>query len=329
MSNNYFVCWWNLENLFDSARSPRRSSKLKRALGKSINQWTTRLRDKKISQLVKVISYLNNGAGPDLLGVCEVENSYVIKRLVDALNGQLHKRNYTYIHYDSKDKRGIDIAFIYEGTKFITSNDQVFQHSVMRRTATRDILQANFTTKPLGRKLIVFANHWPARSGGVLKSSGYRQIAGETLAYFHQRAIEIQGKKTAVLVMGDFNDEPFDTSLVDHALSTRDRTKVLRASTPRVLNLMWPKLSHSQGTYYFDNFPYMLDQFLVNHYMLNPSSVLKIDINSIAIENTCPGFIDENSAYPQPLRFGGLGKSVNTEGFSDHFPISVIIEESD
>ena len=75
----------------------------------------------------------------------------------------------------------------------------------------------------------MFGNHWPSRSGGQFESAGYRAIAGETLSYFHQRVLEVHGPETPVLAMGDFNDEPFDTSLVLHALSTRQRAKVTLA----------------------------------------------------------------------------------------------------
>jgi endonuclease/exonuclease/phosphatase family metal-dependent hydrolase len=42
-----------------------------------------------------------------------------------------------------------------------------------------------------------------------MESAGYRAIGRETLAYFHQRVWEVHGDETPVLVMGDFNDEPF------------------------------------------------------------------------------------------------------------------------
>ena len=85
----------------------------------------------------------------------------------------------------------------------------------------------------------MFGNHWPSRSGGQAESAGYRHIAGETLAYFHQRVLEVHNRTTPVLTMGDFNDEPFDTSLVVHALSTRQQRKVVNATTvPRLWNLM-------------------------------------------------------------------------------------------
>ena len=98
----------------------------------------------------------------------------------------------------------------------------------MRPNATRELVQVNFQTHK-NRTWTVFGNHWPSRSGGRFESAGYRDIAGETLGYFHQRALEVHGPETPALAMGDFNDEPFDNSLVIHALSSRQRQRVVEA----------------------------------------------------------------------------------------------------
>ena len=143
------------------------------------------------------------------------------------------------VHADTDDARGIDVAFLYDRPLFEAPDDQVFLHVVMRRNATREVVQVNFRTHR-GRTWAVFGNHWPARSGGAFESAGYRHIAGETLSYFHQRAREEHGQDTPTLAMGDFNDEPFDTSLVLHALGTRQRRRVVEPDTPRLWNLMWP-----------------------------------------------------------------------------------------
>ena len=213
MPSTYFVAWWNVENLFDEEHSPRRTDKVARALGDSIKSWTPELRDRKIAQLASVIAQLNGGAGPDLLGICEVENEFVVSRLADAVNTRLPACGYQVAHADTVDERGIDVAFLFDPALFTAPADQRFQHVVMRRTATRELFQVNFQTHR-GRTWAVFGNHWPSRSGGQLESAGYRAIAGETLAYFHQRIWEVHGRATPTLAMGDFNDEPFDPSLV-------------------------------------------------------------------------------------------------------------------
>lgn len=121
--------------------------------------------------------------------MCEAENETVMTRLVEAVNARLPGRGYRVVHADTVDQRGIDVAFVYDPARFTASADQRFQHVVMRRTATREIFQINFRTAA-GRTLAVFGNHWPSRSGGQAESAGYRAIAGETLAYFHQRVWE-------------------------------------------------------------------------------------------------------------------------------------------
>ena len=82
MPSTYYVAWWNLENLFDEENSPRRTEKLQRAIGADLAGWTPARRDRKVSQLASVIAQVNGGAGPDLLGVCEVENRFVLDLLV-------------------------------------------------------------------------------------------------------------------------------------------------------------------------------------------------------------------------------------------------------
>lgn len=109
MSSTYYTARWNLENLLDEENSPLRSEKLQRAIGADLAGWTPARRDKKISQLASVIAQMNAGAGPDMLGVCEVENRNVLDLLIAAVNTPLPNRNYNIIHADTSDARGIDV----------------------------------------------------------------------------------------------------------------------------------------------------------------------------------------------------------------------------
>ncbi|MDQ3761815.1 MAG: endonuclease/exonuclease/phosphatase [Actinomycetota bacterium] len=326
MPSAYYIAWWNVENLFDEENSPRRTDKVARALGKSIVGWTPALRDRKINQLTSVIVRMNAGNGPDLLGICEVENEFIVNRLTDAVNALLPGRAYQVVHADTVDERGIDIAFLFDPALFTAPADQRFQHVVMRRTATREIFQVNFRTHR-GRTWAIFGNHWPSRSGGQMESAGYRAIAGETLAYFHQRVWEVHGKSTPVLAMGDFNDEPFDLSLIQYALSTRQRAKVLSGPSPRLWNLMWHILGTGEGTLYFDNFANLFDQFLVNRNMARQTSPIRASPDSVELIRF-PGMVSTGT-YPAPVPFGGMGKPVNADGYSDHFPIVMTAHEAD
>jgi Endonuclease/Exonuclease/phosphatase family len=127
--------------------------------------------------------------------------------------------------------------------------------------------------------------------------------------------------------MGDFNDEPFDLSLVQYALSTRQRTKVVRGSSPGLWNLMWDILGEGEGSFFVDNFANLLDQFLVNKNMATQTSPVQAVPESVEILRF-PGMAATRT-YPAPVRFGGLGKPVNSSGFSDHFPIAMTVQEAD
>lgn len=317
---DYQVAFWNVENLFDVRNSPRRSEKLRRVLAGELEGWTATVLARKVSQLASIIRQINGGAGPALLGVCEVENRHVLNQLVRAL-APLNRR-YRVVHADTRDRRGIDVAFIYDADAFTA--EHTFSHFILKRTATRDLLQVNFRTAA-GRLLVAVGNHWPSRRGGQHESEPYRIIAGETLAYFHERIREVQNNpNVAVLAMGDFNDQPFDRALVEHALSSHIRTKVTRARSAKFFNLMWPILGQRLGTHYYDNEAQVLDQFLVSKGLVTGNS--GIQVLSDSAEVVRPQEMIGSGLYPAPVRFG-RGSSLNRGGFSDHYPITVRLRE--
>jgi hypothetical protein len=62
---------------------------------------------------------MNTGRRPDLLAVCEVENRFVVDRLVEAVNAApTAPRSYAAVHADTGDARGIKVAFTYDATLF-------------------------------------------------------------------------------------------------------------------------------------------------------------------------------------------------------------------
>ncbi|OYT13215.1 MAG: endonuclease/exonuclease/phosphatase [Bacteroidetes bacterium 4572_114] len=327
MKNQYYIAWWNVENLFDVFNSTQRPAWLQSKLKSELKGWDTDVLNRKIRNLASIISQMNNNTGPDILGLCEVENLVTLEKLKSAL--QLLGRNYGIVHHDTNDLRGIDVAFIYDKDKFIFQGS--FSHVILKRTATRDLFQANFLT-PKNQDLILIGNHWTARSAGVLESEPYRIIAGETLSYWMERIVEIKGKDIAVLVMGDMNDEPFNRSVKDYALGTNSHNKVVYARSPRLFNLMWPFPGHGLGTYYYNNFPYVFDQLLVSKEMIKSTGKIKIAKGANHEYLTRIEMIPEmvsGGRYPNPIAHGRPSKksSFNPAGFSDHYPVSVVVEE--
>lgn len=318
----YFVAFWNVENLFDVNNAPERPDWLQQRLKSELKGWTKTILNRKLAQLAKVIRAMNGGLGPDLLGVCEVENQPVLEKLMATL--AIPGRDYAIAHHDTSDQRGIDVAFIYDRAR-LTAQEQ-FSHVILKREATRDLFQVNFTTTA-GRTLIVIGNHWPSRSGGQWESEPYRMTAGETFSYWADRIAEIKGKNVAVIVMGDFNDEPFNRSISEYAQSGNNDQKVLNATSPRYLNLMWPLLAAGVGTHYYSNFPNVLDQFWISKGVLSGKSGFRVVADSVQLERfpemVLPG------DYPAPRRFSRPSESLDKDGFSDHFPISLRLNETE
>ena len=93
---DYSVAFWNIENLFDEEHSPRRTEKLQRTIDRKLRGWTEDVLRRKVSQLGSIIRQTNGGRGPDLIGVCEVENEHVLGLLAGELG--LLNRNYQLVH---------------------------------------------------------------------------------------------------------------------------------------------------------------------------------------------------------------------------------------
>ena len=129
------VAFWNLENLFAPEGYPAREPWIAKAMQKDLKGWSETLFKRKVAQLGSIIVRMKDGAGPDILGVCEVENRYALQALADQLNQALPARNYQLVHVDSaRDQRGVDTAFLYDAKQFTAKTDELFSHWVMRQT---------------------------------------------------------------------------------------------------------------------------------------------------------------------------------------------------
>lgn len=166
----HLIAFWNLENLFAPEGFADREPWIAAAVASDLKGWTEGLFDTKIGQLASIIRQMKDGQGPDILGVCEVENAYVLHRLTERLNGQLDGRDYGLAHADARlDHRGVDTAFLFDKVRYTYDPDALFSHFVMRRTGTRDISQVTFTTRA-GNDLIALCNHWPSGAEETMRA---------------------------------------------------------------------------------------------------------------------------------------------------------------
>jgi hypothetical protein len=72
----------------------------------------------------------------------------------------------------------------------------------------------------------------------------------------------------------------------------------------------------------------VLDQFLVGKNMIGPAARLRADAATVAIV-TRPAAMIGTGTYPSPVPFGGMGKEVNQDGYSDHYPITLRVDHSE
>ncbi len=339
MPERLYTAFWNLENLFAPEDYAERPQWLASELRTALRDWTSALLAQKLSQLATIIEQMNHNRGPDLLAVCEVENRFVLDQLCELLTRRIPQRSYKPLHFDARDLRGIDTAFIYDSKVLGIKRKEIFSHFVIRRTGTRDITQATFIT-PSDVELVAFANHWPSRSGDNRgSSSGYRAVAGETLSYWHERVREIKGEDAAIIAFGDFNDDPFDRSITEHARATRELRDVQRARSARLYNASWQFLEQSavdrkgksrmlNGTLYHRGDGHVFDQIMVSKGMVTRGAALRALLDTARIE-AFPEMTDHR-ASPAPIRFGlpkgNASKNINQHGYSDHFPVSLTIE---
>jgi len=321
----YFFAWWNLENLFDVEHSADRPEWLQKKLKKELKGWDDAVLHTKIQQLASIIAQMNHNKGPDMLGVCEVENKAVLEKLVAALH--ITGRDYAVVHADTQDARGIDVAFIYDRALFKQPSDhEIFNHVVLKRNATRDIVHVNFQTRSTpSHTLVVLGNHWPSKLGGELASEPYRIMAGETLSYWMERIYENLGKHVPILVMGDFNDEPFSRAMTKYALGLKDSAKVKskRSKNPYLWNLMWALQHDGSGSYFYNGWS-MLDQILVNRSLLRNQAGFKL------IPDSCHVFqrkVMLKSGKPRRFSRPSAGKKYDPTGFSDHLPVYVRLKK--
>jgi predicted extracellular nuclease len=335
---NHFLAFWNLENLFDVENSKDRPEWLQNQLKNYLKGWNQALLDKKLANQARIINGMNSGTGPDIIGFCEIENKKVVEALCAAMNKGGNKRKYDVVHLDSKDDRGIDIAFAFDTKIYSVSKKDIFSAAVMKRAATRDMLQVTFTVKKSKRQFIVIGNHWPARSAGQYESEPFRILVAETLSYWIQRIHEMKGEGMPVICMGDFNDEPFNRSLMEYALATDSLAKIQNARKPQIslgekcrvpylYNLMWKHRGENRGTFVYGGEKNLLDQFLVNRAVAIEHATTKFKAVATDILDHVTELVKGD--YKTPKRFGKPSDDVDEKGFSDHLPITMILEEAD
>ena len=126
------IASWNLQNLFDIDVSDI-AADLEFTPEEG---WDAEALDNKLTNLAEIIKLMHGGQGPDLLGICEVEN----KELLEELVVRTGLPNLVVAHKNSPDIRGIDTSLIYSNKVFALDGEPV-DHNIHFRHPTRDVFE--------------------------------------------------------------------------------------------------------------------------------------------------------------------------------------------
>ena len=323
-NDTLFVAFWNLENFFDTVDDPNKNDE--EFLPTGDKEWTKERLDIKENHHAKVIRSMNNGAGPDLIGVCEVEHQSVLDSMISKY---LDDKNYKVAYLESPDNRGIDNGLIYDSNKFKVLSVIGDTVHLSDDWPTRLILNVNLLMNN-DDTLIVYVNHWPSRRGGEEKSEPNRVSAAETLRKSVDKDFE-NNPEAKIIIIGDFNDEPGNNSI----LHTLNANPVFCDSLPlgeefnslsHLFNLSYKAYSDGLGTYKYRDDWNLIDQIIVSGDLLTGNDI-KYVCNSFEVYklNTMVTHSGNYKGAPFPT-YGGkryLG------GYSDHYPATAkfLVEE--
>ena len=300
------VAFYNVENLFDTINDGSINDEDFLPTGK--NSWNTKKYLIKLENLSEVIAELGDSDGPELLGLAEVENSRVLEDLLKT--DRLRKLKYHFVHFDSRDRRGIDVALLYKGNYFKPVLAKAFSipNSESKSYRTRDILFVKGIVK--GDTLNLFVTHWPSRLGGKEQSEKHRIHAAKALKNLIDSLCS--SSLDNILVMGDFNDEPSDKSL-----------SILGSSKAELINPFKELEKQNLGTIKYKRSWNLFDQILISKGLL--------DKKGLEYKKQSGDIFDPLwMHYKEEERNGPFRTFIGQKfygGYSDHFPVYIQLDK--
>jgi len=332
---NVRLLFWNVENLFDYRDDT--TSQDEEFTSRGTMHWTYSKLRVKLSRVAKTMLAAGEWEPPGIIGLCEIENRYVLDKLV--FESPLKPFLYRVIHRDSPDPRGIDVALLYREAVFTPLHSRWLSVHFPFDPAsrTRDILYVKGVLLDTDT-VHLFVNHWPSRRGGEKASAPRREFVASVLrtiadsilhadTRFGIRDMRDEDRESRIdypfiVIMGDFNDEPENESIY-RVLQAKHPDSV--ATPLDLVNLMRPMV-HREGSHKFREHWGLLDQFIISGAFLLPGSKLRIDPASASIFR--PDFLlEEDQKYlGQKPKRTYLGPRYRG-GVSDHLPVVVEIKK--
>lgn len=331
------LAFYNFENLFDTVDDLDTNDDEWTPAG--AQHWTTEKYEQKLKNLSRVLSEIgkpDNPNAPTIIGGAEIENRTVLEDLIHQ--PKLLPYDYGIIHFDSPDRRGIDVALLYQKKYFKAATYSNIPLRIYRKKAivkqkekelpddesegvkedkgrifTRDqLLVSGFLE---GEEIHIIVNHWPSRFGGEKASSPFREAAGRLNRTIIDSLQKIN-PNAKVITMGDLNDGPHDKS-VKIALGA----KAIKSDVQEfgVFNPFAAMADQGKGTIAYRDSWSLFDQILMTGTLLK-EDFLSFKYWKAGIFNK-PFIVQTSGQYKgYPLRH-----SLTEVGFSDHFPVYIYL----
>ncbi len=312
------VAFYNLENLFDTINN-NGSYDLEFSPQGSRN-WTGKKYWDKIHNMAYAISNLKTDItpnGPAIIGISEVENRSVVEDLVN--DEQIRSKFYRIIHHDSPDRRGIDVALLYNPRMFSVLNVTHHVLSIPDNPDFRTRDQTCVTGLLAGEKLSVIIGHWPSRTGGEAASRYLRVAAAKLAKHIADSLLRVDPNQN-VIIMGDLNDDPFNESCAEVIGAVKEQKDVKPGGW---FNPWWSVLDKGIGSLAYRGQWNLFDQILVNSNLVGKDRAT-LKYLKCKVHNDIPGMRTESGdRQGYPLRTFSSGVYLN--GYSDHFPTQIFL----
>lgn len=307
------ITFYNVENLYDTVDEPGvldNDFTPSGALG-----WDDIRYETKLNRIAEVLFATGtDGLPPAFIGLCEVENEAVLRDLIRQ--PKLAKLPYKIVHFESRDVRGIDVAFLYSSTVFSLDDWRALNFEVLSEEeyGARDILHCwGRLNNEAQSKLHFFVNHWPSRHGGESETKNKRFDAAECLRAAVDEILRDE-PDAGIVILGDFNDEPGDHALHGILGAGEDFNR-----PSALVNLGWKPKKRKKGTLHHDGEWYLFDNIVVNT-RLTGDALPSIRRNEMYIfDDDDTLFYESRSRHGKPNRTF-VGHKYKA-GYSDHLAV--------
>lgn len=312
------IAFYNVENLFDTIDDTKTFDDDFTPEGKK--HWTMARYRNKIGKIAKAISEIGKrkiGTSPSIVGLAEVENKTVLRDLLNV--SHLKKTPYRYVHFDSLDERGVDVALIYNAQEFVLNHAEpirppkfVDMHGHV--DFTRDVLYVN---GKLNENFIhIFVVHLPSqRLHKINESKRYAiaEIVKNRIDYILEHDDNPQ-----VVILGDFNTNPETLHKLFKATPNYANQSNLQFFNPMELLMAEKKFTTThRGNRIF------YDQMLFSKAFMNQYAGL----NLVDADVFNPYFLQEWKRKYRGMPFRTYVGRKYLGGYSDHFPIYAILKK--